>query len=133
MTAISDLDTLLATMEPQLNPGVFVFATVASLAEVDLDSVIAMVRESEGISIVMTESDALRLGIAHDFRSAWITLNVNSALEAVGLTAAFARALGDVNISSNVIAGSYHDHIFVPVAQADAALKALRSLQEASL
>lgn len=133
MTAISDLNTLLATMDPQLNAGVFVFATVESLAAVDPYSVVAMVRESEGISIVMTESDALRQNIAHDFRSAWITLNVNSALEAVGLTAAFARALGEADISSNVVAGNFHDHIFVPVGQADAALTALRSLQKASL
>ncbi|MGV8852360.1 MAG: ACT domain-containing protein, partial [Rhodoglobus sp.] len=113
MTAISDLDSLLATMEPELNPGVFVFATVAALSEVDLDSVIALMVEVEGISVVMRESDALRQAIAYDFRSAWITLTVNSALEAVGLTATFAQALGDVQISCNVIAGRNHDHIFV--------------------
>jgi len=81
MTAISHLGTLLATMEPQLNPGVFVFASIATLADVEPDSVVAMIRESEGLSVVMTEADALRQEIAHDFRSAWITLNVNSALE----------------------------------------------------
>ena len=133
MTAISDLHTLLAAMEPQLNPGVFVFATVASLAQVDPDSVVAMIRESNGLSVVMTEADALRQEIACDFRSAWITLNVNSALEAVGLTAAFAHTLGEAQISCNVIAGNYHDHIFVPVDSADAALAALRSLQTASI
>jgi hypothetical protein len=132
MTAITDLNTLLATMEPQLNPGVFVFSTIATLADVEPDSVIAMVRESEGLSVVMTEADALRQEVAHDFRSAWITLNVNSALEAVGLTAAFARALGDVQISCNVIAGNYHDHIFVPIDAVDTAIAALRSLQSAS-
>jgi hypothetical protein len=132
MTAISHLGTLLATMEPQLNPGVFVFASVATLADVEPDSVVAMIRESEGLSVVMTEADALRQEIAHDFRSAWITLNVNSALEAVGLTEAFARALGEVQVSCNVVAGNYHDHIFVPIDAADVAIEALRSLQSAS-
>src|SRR5680860_1095955 len=133
MTAISDLDSLLSAMEPQHNPGVFVFATVASLGDIDADSVVAMIVEAEGISVVMSESDALRQSIPHSFRSAWITLTVNSALEAVGLTAAFARALGDAQISCNVIAGNYHDHIFVPIDSVDAAMGALRSLQSASL
>ncbi|EPR76969.1 hypothetical protein ADILRU_0808 [Leifsonia rubra CMS 76R] len=129
MSAISDLNTLLADMEPRLNRGVFVFATVAELRNVEIDSVVAMVVEAEGISVVMTESDALRQSISFEFRSAWITLTVNSALEAVGLTAAFARALGDAQISCNVIAGNFHDHIFVPVDSADAAMRALQSLQ----
>ncbi|MBH0115743.1 ACT domain-containing protein [Salinibacterium sp. NG253] len=129
MTAISDLNELLASMEPHLNEGVFVFATVDSLAEVDASSIVALMQEPEGLSVVMTESDALRQGIAHEFRSSWITLTVTSALEAVGLTAAFAQALGDVQISCNVIAGHHHDHIFVSVESTDAALAALRGLQ----
>lgn len=133
MTAISDLDSLLATMEPALNPGTFVFATVASLSEVEVDSVVAMVVEAEGISVVMSEADALRQTISYDFRSSWITLTVNSALDAVGLTAAIAQVLGDVHISCNVIAGNNHDHIFVPIHSAEKALSALRSLQSKSL
>ncbi|MBH0083217.1 ACT domain-containing protein [Salinibacterium sp. SWN167] len=129
MTAISDLNELLASMEPHLNEGVFVFATVDSLAEVDASSIVALMQEPEGLSVVMTESDAVRQGIAHEFRSSWITLTVTSALEAVGLTAAFAQALGDVQISCNVIAGHHHDHIFVSVESTDAALAALRGLQ----
>ncbi|MBH0023886.1 ACT domain-containing protein [Salinibacterium sp. SWN248] len=129
MAAISDLNELVASMEPHLNEGVFVFATVGSLAEVDESSIVALMREPEGLSVVMSEADAGRQGIAHEFRSSWITLTVTSALEAVGLTAAFAQALGDVQISCNVIAGRHHDHIFVPTDSTDAALAALRGLQ----
>jgi hypothetical protein len=78
-------------MSPELNGGVFVFATVASLNAVETDSVVAMVVETEGISVVISGADALRQSISHDLRAAWITLSINSALEAVGLTAAFAR------------------------------------------
>jgi hypothetical protein len=91
-----------------------------------------MVVETEGISVVLCEAHALRQPISYDFRSARIILGVNSALEAVGLAAAFARALGDAHISCNVIAGNYHDHIFVPVESVDSAIAVLRSLQSAS-
>jgi uncharacterized protein len=56
-------------------------------------------------------------------------LTVNSALEAVGLTAAFATALGNSGISCNVVAGACHDHIFVPLELADAAMHVLHLLQ----
>lgn len=132
MTAVSNLNELLSTMEPHLNEGTFVFATVGSIADVEAESIVAVMRETEGMSVVMTEADAVRQGIPHEFRSSWITLTVTSALEAVGLTAAFAQALGDVQISCNVIAGRHHDHLFVPVESTDAALAALRSLQSAA-
>lgn len=63
------------------------------------------------------------------FRAAWITLTVHSDLSAVGLTAAVAGALAQANISCNVIAGAYHDHLFVPFESAAQAMEILRRLQ----
>jgi hypothetical protein len=57
-----------------------------------------------------------------------ITLTVQSSLEAVGLTAAFASVLAQGGISANVIAGFHHDHIFLPAADADRAMTLLRGL-----
>jgi len=51
-------------------------------------------------------------------------------LDAVGLTAAFSKALTEVNISANVIAGYYHDHIFVAKRDEDKAMKALIGLSK---
>ena len=61
-----------------------------------------------------------------------ITLDVNSALDGVGLTAAVAQALAARGIAANVVAGFHHDHVFVPAAQGEAALAALeaRAAQE---
>ncbi len=77
----------------------------------------------------MEEDAARAAGIEPLFRAAWIALTVHLDLHAVGLTAAFTRALGDAGISCNVIAAAYHDHIFVPVDDAERAMDALRALQ----
>jgi hypothetical protein len=59
-----------------------------------------------------------------------ITLNVHSSLHGVGLTAVVAQTLADSGISANVIAGHFHDHVFVPSHRADEAAAALRALGE---
>lgn len=129
-TAVTDLDNLLRSMAPQLNPGVFVFATLPPGAAVDAAHVVASIRESEGVSVVLAQDVALRAGLAPLFTCAWITLSVHSDLHAVGLTAAFSDALGRAGISCNVVAGACHDHIFVPQHLALAAMEALTSLQQ---
>jgi uncharacterized protein len=129
MPPISNLTTLIRSMEPALNPGVYGFTSVADNASIDPQDVIAAIREPEGLSLILAEATAQRYGLPVLFRCAWITLTVHSDLAAVGLTAAFARALGDAGISCNVVAGAYHDHIFVPVDAAERAMAALRALQ----
>ncbi len=132
-TIIKDLDQLIKSMEPILTHGVFVFVSVHNEETLKSVKVIASILESEGYSAVIEESDALSLGLPILFRAAWITLTVNSDLQAVGLTAAFAGALGKAGISCNVIAGAYHDHIFVPIERAEDAMKVLKALQQAQI
>lgn len=132
MPPVTDLTTLLRTMEPMLNPGTFVFATPPVGLAIDPAVIVASVREPEGLSVVLPVEEARRLGLQAHFRCAWITLTVNSSLDAVGLTAAFAGALGAAGISCNVVAGLHHDHIFVPVAEAGRALDELGRLANAT-
>jgi hypothetical protein len=129
MNPVSDLSVLLKTLEPVLNPGVFVFASVKDGHAIDPGVIVASIREPEGLSVITSETDAATNGLNALFKCAWITLTVNSALDAVGLTAAFARALGYSGISCNVVAGAYHDHIFVPLESAQTAMQILHKLQ----
>ncbi|WP_410505617.1 ACT domain-containing protein [Mucilaginibacter sp. SG538B] len=71
-----------------------------------------------------------KLNLEYSYIAAWITLTIHSSLEAPGLTAAFATALANENISCNVVAAYYHDHIFVAKKDAERAMLTLRKLAE---
>ncbi|ULN65476.1 ACT domain-containing protein [Vibrio gigantis] len=133
MTAITDLDILLKSMSPELIEGDYVFCTVeGGLTDYSHLNPMATFREKEGLTLVLTEEAATQAQLNFDGVFSLITLSVHSSLEAVGLTAAFATKLGSYGISANVIAGYYHDHIFVQKHKADEAMSALREFSEAS-
>ncbi len=119
----------LSRLNPELHEGTYVFTSVPIGTDINGLSVVASMHESEGLTLVLPEQQAVQCGLPLQFRCAWITLGVESELDSVGLTAAFARALADQSISCNIMAGTYHDHLFVPLDCADAALKCLRELQ----
>ncbi|PTB19037.1 acetyltransferase [Trinickia symbiotica] len=127
--AISDLEQLLASMQPQLNDGVYVFSSFHTDSDVSQFAPLATFREREGLTVIIDEPTAVREGLPVLFRAAWITLTVHSDLQAVGLTAAVAEALTKASISCNVVAAAFHDHIFVPVERARDALAQLKDLQ----
>ena len=126
---VSDLALLLESLQPQLNPGVYVFACLPPGQELGALQPLATLREAEGLTVVAEEAAALSAGLPAMFRAAWITLNVHSDLQAVGLTAAVAGALTQAGIACNVLAGAHHDHLFVPWDAAQQAMQCLRGLQ----
>ena len=78
--------------------------------------------------MILPKEKADAMNIPYSTTCAWITLTVHSSLEAVGLTAAVSKALTEANISCNIVAAFYHDHIFVPIADAPRAMDALFAL-----
>jgi uncharacterized protein len=126
MDGEKDLAALLATLEPELHTGQFVFCTVPNTR---LHEVAVMTfKEREGTTLILEKQIADQQGLPYSFVAAWITLTVHSSLQAVGLTAAVAAALANENISCNVVAGYYHDHLFVESTDGQRALHALRLL-----
>ena len=132
MDADSELRRLLSTLRPQRNPGVYAFVTVPGDFDPAALQPLATFAEQEGTTLVIEESRARAAGLPILFRAAWLTLRVHSDLAAVGLTAAVASALAGVGIACNVIAAAHHDHLFVPLDAADAALAALNALQRSA-
>ncbi len=121
-----DLVRLLADLDVERRDGIYTFVS-GVWPELEPEAH-ATVVEAEGETYVVTVDDARRAGATVEFEAAWLTLTVNSSLEAVGLTAAASRVLADAGIACNIIAGFHHDHLLVPVVRADEAIELLRSL-----
>lgn len=130
MNGEKDLNTLLKQMKPVLNSGEYVFASVLKSDTILRSDILFEFKEEEGITIVLEKNKAAFLKIKYSFVCAWITLKIHSSLDAVGFTAAFSTALTKHNISCNVVAGFYHDHIFVDTKDAKKAMEILEHLSK---
>ncbi|MEO0360582.1 MAG: ACT domain-containing protein [Pseudomonadota bacterium] len=126
MSGERDLARLLASMAPELGEETWVFATVPP----DAPAPAALMRyeEAEGTTLILTLAAAEAAGLAHVFPCRRITLNVHSALDAVGFLAAIVPALAAAGMGVNSVAGFHHDHLFVPEERAADAMAILRGL-----
>lgn len=131
MSGETRLERLLSGMGPELLPGEFVFCTFPGAQYGDFASLrpVAMVRETEGMTLIVPLEEAEQAGLVFDTGYREIVLRVHSSLEAVGLSAAVSSALAGAEIPANIVAGARHDHLFVPARQAGKALEVLRRLQ----
>ena len=128
MAGETNLKQLIKTMRPALQEGNYVFSTVSNADHIPRKHILCEFKEQEGITLVMQQALADLYDLKYDYVAAWITLKVHSALAAVGLTAAFSNALAKHGISCNVIAGYYHDHIFVAKGDGEKAVNVLNKL-----
>ena len=118
----TDLAVLLADLAVTRRAGTFRFVEVVDPDPAELAAAEAVVREEGATTLVVP---AVEGGPAGVLDVAWLPLTVSSSLEAVGLLAAVAVALADAGIPCNVLAGVRHDHLLVPVALADDAVRLL--------
>ncbi len=128
MAAETNLFELIANMNPCLNEGDYVFVSISDFEGLTGDDVIGKFREEEGTTVILKKDKAVQLELSFDVVMSWITLKVHSSLKAIGLTAAFSSELANHGISCNVVAGYYHDHIFVSSQEAQNALKILKKM-----
>ena len=131
MAGEKDLRKLMKSLSPHLMDGDFVFCTIKNAKYGDFTELlpIASFCEDEGLTLLVTKENADKTGLNYEAIFKCITLNVHSSLESVGLTAVVSNKLAERGISANVIAGYYHDHIFVQAEKADEALSALNEFR----
>ena len=127
---VSDTQAMIGGMNPTLDnrSWCFVSADEPDLVIELMRSALATFREDEGLSLIVPHAVAVEHDLAAD-PFARITLQVHSALEGVGLTAAVSGALADAKIPCNMVAALRHDHVFVPAAMSDKAMEVLGNLQ----
>lgn len=121
----TDLAKMLASLRVERRPGVFTYVALELPTPELLAAAHATVLEGDLLTLVLPVDAAEQAGLAVELEMAWLSLTVQSSLEAVGLTAAFAATLGEHGIPCNVLAGFHHDHILVPVDRAQDAIDAL--------
>ncbi|HTX56494.1 MAG TPA: ACT domain-containing protein [Candidatus Acidoferrales bacterium] len=127
-----DLQTLLITMKPALDPREWVFCCVDRSFPIAEVRPLLTFRETEGITIVVERLVAEEYNLDYAFPSSRITLRAESDLESVGFTATVTAALSKHTIATNVVSGFYHDHIFVPLERGEEALRVLEELSAQS-
>jgi hypothetical protein len=116
-------------IKPKLNEGKYVFCSVENIEKIEIKNLVGSFKENEGYTIILSKKEAINLGLTYSFVAAWITLTINSSLESVGLTSSFSNALARQGISCNVIAGYFHDHIFVKFDDRNTAMRILNNLK----
>jgi uncharacterized protein len=129
LEGITDLKSLLSSLTPVLSDRIYVFSRISAIPGIPfINDCWAIIKEDEAVTVVATIQNADKWGLDHSSPFGRITLQVHSSLEAVGLTASVSTRLSSHGISSNIISGYYHDHVFVPKDRADEAMRLLVEL-----
>lgn len=131
MAGEQSLELLLQSMEPILHPEIYVFCTVGQNVDItDIDPIMQF-REAEGLTLIIEKTKAELQELEGEFPCRMITLNIHSALDAVGFLAVITTQLATLGMGVNPVSAFYHDHLFVPADRAEEALRALQGLTKA--
>jgi hypothetical protein len=127
MSGETNLSILLNSMQPVLREGEYVFCSIDHHNSNYLElNPVCLFYEDEGLTLILNResADATALPYTSVFRL--ITLSVHSSLDAVGFLAAITSKLAEHSISVNPVSAYYHDHLFVPAAQAEEVMELLQ-------
>ena len=127
MSGETNLDRLIADMTASLSPETFVFITRADGQFPDGLTPKMIFQEAEGTTLIVKRSQAEAHRLPYEFECRMITLNVHSALDAVGFIASIASDLALAGMGVNPVAGFFHDHLFIPEGREEDAMAILNA------
>ena len=124
---MSNQPEIFEDLDPVLLDKEYVFCTFASSRYGDYSNLepLASFSEKEGLTLVLLKETAQLNSLNFEGIFRCISLSLISNLTSVGLTAKISKLLADNDISANIYAGYFHDHIFVPCNKSKEALKLL--------
>lgn len=132
MSGETDLSELLKSLRATVAEGVYVFASVPDGSVPEKLDARMVFREAEGTTLILLKEEAEAHGIDYEFPCRMITLDVHSALDAVGFIARIATELARQGMGVNPVAGFYHDHLFIPEGREEDALEVLHGIARES-
>ena len=131
-SGLQDLSLLTEQLKPMVSDTKYVFCHLHNDRLLSEESMLriswAIIREDEGVTVILSQSDADNYALSYDGLWRRITCTVHSSLYAVGLTALISTQLANNGISANIVAGYFHDHIFVGEHKAQRAREILSEL-----
>lgn len=129
MSGITNLSEVLKSLIISCDDCEYGFATKQDANFLFEKPMFAVIQEEEGLTLVAQTQYLKEKGLSYEGVYAKLTIEVHTSLELVGLTAVLASKLAENNISANVIAAYYHDHIFIPFNLRKQAIDALNTLK----
>ena len=128
-----DLATLVKNMRPILSRDTFVFVTLMDSSLLENVTPRCLFHEEEGLSAIITRTDAEALSLENLTAYRMITLSVNSDLLAVGFLATITSLLANEDIPCNAVSAFHHDYLFVPEHAAIQSIRLLEQLMKSGL
>lgn len=128
MSGNTNLQAVLSSMKLSCDEITYGFATVKDASGLDMSQILCTFREPEGLTLIASSEFLQANSIPFEGPYAKVTVEVHTSLELVGLTAVLASRLAENQISANVVAAYYHDHIFVQYDLRSKAIGCLASL-----
>jgi len=122
-----NLKILLKNMNPILDDKEYLYLTFSeeNFKKINIQEIKFFFREKEWITVILEKNSLYK-----NYNKIWslITLQVHSSLDAIWFTAEFSKILKNNNISCNVVAGYFHDHIFVDKSDWEKAVNILKNV-----
>ena len=129
MSGQTNLSEALKSLQVSCDNIEYGFASVKNKPTNFDKGVLGTFEEEEGLTIIATKEYFETNGIKYEGPYAKLTIDVHTSLELVGFTAVLAKKLAENQISANVVAGYFHDHIFVQYSLRQKAIYPLNNLK----
>jgi uncharacterized protein len=126
----TNLSEVLKALKVSCDDNAYGFVSVKNTQFKFEEGIIGIFQEKEGVTIIATNEYLAKNDLKPEALFAKMTVEVETSLQLVGLTAILATKLAENNISANVIAGYFHDYIFVQYEARQKAIDVLNSLKE---